>query len=182
MKRRDAITKLVKICQRLDSLYIDDCVVIPIRLYLFGSLLTNKPNPNDVDLIFQYKDRDWSPIEVYKYVLYGPLPIEKVIKYLRKGMRMIHFERMTENDSVEIWAQEHFLEHNMQFALIWEHDFDWIGVLKKIEIQAIEWDVVSEQWNKHVQNTAKTIIKEKGIDAAIDWMKMANRKRSQELY
>jgi hypothetical protein len=49
MKRRDAFRKLRTICQRLDEVDPQQFFVIPLRLYLFGSLLTDKPNPGDID-------------------------------------------------------------------------------------------------------------------------------------
>ena len=54
MKRRDAFRKLRTICQRLDEVDPEQFFVIPLRLYLFGSLLTDKPNPGDIDLLFEY--------------------------------------------------------------------------------------------------------------------------------
>jgi hypothetical protein len=45
MKRKDAFHKLKTICQRLDELNPDEFKIQPLRLYLFGSVLTNKPDP-----------------------------------------------------------------------------------------------------------------------------------------
>jgi len=35
--------------------------VAPLRLYLFGSLLTDRPNPSDVDLLFEYQENPVDP-------------------------------------------------------------------------------------------------------------------------
>jgi hypothetical protein len=57
MKRKDALRKLRTICQRLDEVDPEQFPVIPVRLYLYGSLLTDKPNPGDIDLLFEYRER-----------------------------------------------------------------------------------------------------------------------------
>jgi predicted nucleotidyltransferase len=65
MKRKDAFRKLRTICQRLDDRDAGQFPVIPLRLYLFGSLLTDKPDPSDVDLLFKFQDRtDLDPDDI----------------------------------------------------------------------------------------------------------------------
>jgi hypothetical protein len=48
MKRRDAFRKLRTTCHRLDEIDPQQFFVIPLRMYLFGSLLTDKSNPSDI--------------------------------------------------------------------------------------------------------------------------------------
>jgi hypothetical protein len=39
--------------------------VIPLRLYLFGSLRTDKPTPGDTDLLFEYREQsDLEPRDI----------------------------------------------------------------------------------------------------------------------
>lgn len=72
MKRTDALTKVYKICQRLDAVNPQEFFVIPVRLYLFGSLLTNKPNPADIDFLFDYREQpDLNVNDVIYALKYG---------------------------------------------------------------------------------------------------------------
>jgi hypothetical protein len=91
MKCPDAFRKLRTVCQRLDEVDPQQFFVIPLRLYLFGSLLTDKPNPGDIDLLFEYRERpDLDPHDIVTRLSYGkPLPADQPFTYLRRGMKMI---------------------------------------------------------------------------------------------
>lgn len=54
LKRKDAFRKLRTICQRLDEVNPKRFEVEPRRLYLFGSVLTDKPHPNNLGLLLLY--------------------------------------------------------------------------------------------------------------------------------
>ncbi len=172
MNRRDAFAKLYRICQRLDAVNPEEFFVIPVRLFVFGSLLTNKPNPTDIDLMFQYQERpDLNADEVVHALSYGkPLPHERAVSYLRKGMQMIRFELLPADGSLELWLQDHAFDAQTPFKLIWERGLDWKRALREVETQPVEWRPPTEQWNKYVQETAKRIKDEKGERAAREWI------------
>ncbi len=67
MRRKDAFRKLRTICQRLDEAAPNTFFVVPRRLYLFGSVLTDKPDPADIDLNFVH---DRSPHQEQQFVDY----------------------------------------------------------------------------------------------------------------
>lgn len=50
MKRTNAFLKLAILCRRLDLAASDTFPIVTWGLYLFGSLLTDKPTLNDIDL------------------------------------------------------------------------------------------------------------------------------------
>ena len=103
MKRQDAFRKLRLICQRLDEVDLEQFFVLPRRLYLLGSLLTDKPNPSDVDLLFEYRDRpDLDPVDIVRRLSYGKsLPHEQAITHLG----MVHRGRKTPLHFFEKWEQ-----------------------------------------------------------------------------
>ena len=89
MKRKDAFRKLRTICRRLDETDPADFFVIPLRLYLFGSVLTEKSNPSDLDLVFEYRERpDLDSREMLYRMSYGkPLPYQQAMTHLRRGLQ-----------------------------------------------------------------------------------------------
>jgi hypothetical protein len=173
MNRRLALGKLYRICERLDAVNPSEFFVIPLRLYVFGSLLTDKPNPTDIDLLFQYRERsDLDADKIVRALSYGkPLPHERAIKYLRKGMQMIRFEILPADTRIELWLQDHAFDVRTPFKLIWKRGLDWKSALQKIETQPLQWNPAAEQWNKYVQETGKRIKEEKGERAAAEWIK-----------
>ena len=76
MKRKDAFRKLRTICQRLDERDPEQFPVVPVRMYLFGSVLTDKPKPSDIDLLLEYQNRpDMDSGDIVMRLTYGkPLP------------------------------------------------------------------------------------------------------------
>ncbi len=152
--------------------YPAEFFVVPLRLYLFGSLLTNKPNPADVDLLFQYQERsDLDPDEILYALTCGkPLPHNKALSHLRKGMQMVRFELLPADSSPEVWIRSHEFDPETPFKLIWERGFDWKNALHEVETQPVVWCPTIEQRNKHVQEMAKRIAREQGLSTAIEWM------------
>jgi hypothetical protein len=103
---------------------------------------------------------------------YGkPLPHERAVTFLRKGMQMLRFEILPADSHVELWLQDHAFAPQTPFKLIWEQGLDWKRALQEIETHPLEWNSATEQWNKYVQETAKRIREEKGERAAVEWMR-----------
>jgi len=172
MKRKDAFDKLHKICQRLEDVNPAEFPVIPLRLYLFGSLLTNKSHPADIDLLLQYQERtDLDPGEIVYALSYGkPLPHEKAIKYLRKGMQMIRIGILSAGSSLEIWLHDHAFDPQTPFKLIWEPGLNWKSAIQEVEMQPAAWYPEIERRNKYIQETARRIKEEQGEAAAMEWI------------
>jgi hypothetical protein len=91
MKRPDAWRKVRTICERLDQIDLATFPIVPFKLYLFGSVLTDKPDPHDVDLVLIYEERpDYDPAEIAMRLAYHePLPFDQASTLLRRRMQLI---------------------------------------------------------------------------------------------
>lgn len=56
MKREIAFKKLFALCQRFDDALSgsSEYIVFPIQVWLIGSTLTDKPEPEDIDLVAEF--------------------------------------------------------------------------------------------------------------------------------
>ena len=151
MKRKDAFRKLRVICQRLDEVDPEQFLVVPLRLYLLGSLLTDKPNPSDIDLLFEYRESpDLDPGDIVHRLSYGkPLPHEQAVKHLRRGMKMIRVEFLV--SSVEGWLRDRFFPPDTPVRSVWEPRLDWRQVVDEIESHPAPWDPALEKRRKYLQ-------------------------------
>jgi hypothetical protein len=139
LKRKDAFRRKVRtICQRLDEVDLTTFEVEPVRLYLYGSALTDKPVPNDIDLILIFERSDKiSPEEIYRRMVYRvPLPDHRAVIHLRRGMQGVRIS--TAERSLENWEQQSlFLV--IQPRLIWEPNGNWRAVIDDIEVNPLPW-------------------------------------------
>lgn len=171
MKRRDAFRKLRTICRRLDERAPEQFPVIPVRLYLFGSLLTDKPDPSDVDLLFEFRDRpDLDPRDITHRLAYGkPLPHDRAVIQLRRGMKMIRVEFLT--STLEGWLETHTFSPDTPIRLVWESGLAWQEVVDELEAHPIaSWDPATQERHKQVQKAFGRIVKEQGLLAAQEWL------------
>ena len=138
MKRKDAFRKLRTICQRLDELDPADFDLYPLRLYLFGSVLTDKPDPKNIDLVFIYQEPpgyDRANL-YYDTVASRPVHYERAIIHLRKGMKRVNVS--VGRDSLEGWM-ERVLLLEAPMRPIWEPGANWAAVLDDIEASPRAW-------------------------------------------
>jgi hypothetical protein len=140
MKRVDAFRKVRTVCQRLDRVDLTTFPVQPLKLYLFGSLLTNKPDPHDADLILVFDkgrsiDIDRDIVTALSYGL--PLPFEQARTQLRRGMKMINIEDA--EGGLQNWLQLNLLLAGIRPRLIWKPGFDWGAALDRIEQSPEVW-------------------------------------------
>jgi hypothetical protein len=156
MKRTDAFRKLHLICQRLDEIGIS-FFVMPLRLYLHGSVLTDKADPGDIDLIFQYQDQPGlDPNELYARMAYGrPLPIQQAISHLRRGMQMVHFDIITSQSSAEGWLNARGFPPDSPMELIWQEGLAWRPILDRIEAHPRAWDAAASAMYKRANELEK---------------------------
>ncbi len=139
MKRKDALRKLRTICQRLDEFDPNDFSVQPLRLYLYGSILTDKPNPGDLDLVLVYEftpDVDYARI-VAEMTHGRATPPERVVFHLRRNMQMVRIEPV--RTSIQNWMQSALLFFTTP-RLIWQPTGNWPRVLSEIETSPLPWD------------------------------------------
>lgn len=126
MKRLDAIKKLQTVCARVDSLDFSKFHVLPVRMFAFGSILTDKPNPRDLDLIFQYKTLNTYTGEMLMQDLsHGKtIPGERARIELRRNMKMIRIETL-EDTKIEHWRKLHFMMHDIpKIKQVWGDSID----------------------------------------------------------
>lgn len=138
MKRKDAFRKLRTICQRLDEFEPGDLHLQPQRLYLYGSVLTDKPDPSDVDLILVY---EYLPTVNLRKIAIDmmrgrPTPPERAVVHLRRGMQMIRI--MPAQGSLAEWEDQPLLLTTFP-RLIWKPGGDWISALDEIEASPLPW-------------------------------------------
>jgi hypothetical protein len=171
VKRKDALRKVRTVCQRLDEVDPETFFVIPLRMYLFGSVLTDKPKREDIDMLFEYQEPpDRDPDDLVYRMSYGePLPYEQAFQHLRQGMKMIRF--ITLLGSVESWLEGRLFSLNTPVRLIWEPGLDWQPVVDEIEAEPLAWDPDLEKRQKYLQETAAQILKSKGHKAAMEWLR-----------
>lgn len=138
MKRKDAFRKLCTICQRLDELDPADFDLHPLRLYLFGSVLTDKPDPQNVDLVFIYEELPgYDRAKLYYDSAAGrPVHFERAIIHLRRGMKKINVS--VGRGSLHDWEERVLLLDNA-IQPIWEPGADWAAVLDEIEASPVPW-------------------------------------------
>jgi hypothetical protein len=172
MKRKDAFRKLRTICQRLDERDPEQFPVVPVHLYLFGSTLTDKPKPSDVDLLFEYQNRpDMDPDDIVIRLAYGkPLPYEQAITQLRRGMQMIRVGVLT--DDIKEWLQVRHFSPDTPVKLVWEPGLEWQQVVDELEAHPVAvWNPVAEDHHEQIQETFRQIAKEQGRWAAEEWLR-----------
>ena len=142
MKRRDALRKVRTICERLDEIDPDAFFVRPLKLYLFGSVLTDKPDPNDVDLVLDYREHplqsEQEVLERYSDMVYGrPSPFQKASTYLRSRMKMIRL--FLAEDGMKHWDQLLLFSGTGDLRLLWKPGLNWRVTLDEIEAQPRPW-------------------------------------------
>lgn len=136
MKRADALRKLRTICERLDTL--ESLPVTPLRLYLFGSVLTDKEKPADIDLILVHELPAGFNFEmdVQAMAQGRPTADQRAIIELRRGMQKVQV--YDTRDSLRGWDQQ-WLLLEIRPRLLWEPGGDWTVTLADIEANPLPW-------------------------------------------
>ncbi len=160
MKRKDAFRKLHTICDRLDTLGVDVLTVTPLRLYLFGSVLTDKARPEDIDLILVYQyPPDFDYNREATALAYGrPLAGQRAVIELRRGMQRIQMH--VARDSLRGWEQNALLL-SIKPRLIWQSGANWATVLADIETNPLAWtgerpETAQEEFDQMIESLPGT--------------------------
>lgn len=142
MKRKDALRKVRTICQRLDEIDEDTFPIWPNKMYLFGSVLTDKPDPADVDLFLLHRDNPnikYTEGEILEMFSYKPhlWPHNRAVVALRKGMQMIRIHMLS--DIPDMWGYLPLFPKGKGIRFIWKPGLDWRPLIDDIEAHPTPW-------------------------------------------
>ena len=152
MKRRDAWRKVRTICERLDQIDLATFPTVPFKLYVFGSVLTDKPDPHDVDLVLPpgvppahrawygiYDERlDTDPAEVAMRLAYHmPLPFDQASTRLRRGMQLVQIYQARR--TLANWEYILLFPRAEGLRLIWKPGLNWSHILDEIAAHPTVW-------------------------------------------
>lgn len=138
MKRKTAFHHLRELCRRLDEVDPATFFILPSELYLFGSVLTDKPGPGDIDLVLLYQERpDRDLNQFVMSLVYGNPPFVKASRFLRQGMRNLRLAPAER--SLDTWPDLRLLPNGQGLRLIWRPGFDWSAVIDDVERNPVPW-------------------------------------------
>jgi hypothetical protein len=179
MKRTDAIRKLMTLCSRLDQASGkpgENFGIDPLYLWLFGSVLTDKENPDDIDLVIQVDSTEATDSEnklneiLYCLSYSKPLPWERAVRTWCTGMKMFRPIIIEKREAdFSDWILHHTLLAETEKRLIWEPGFDWENILSNIRNQPLEWNRQEEARRKSYNLVAKQVLIDKGNAGLDEW-------------
>jgi hypothetical protein len=142
MKRQDALRKTRTICERLSGIDLETFPIWPVKLYLFGSVLTNKPDPEDIDLALVYEENpkiEYSDAEISQMIFYEPRlqPQNKASVELRRGLRKVQLYMVPR--AIEQWDYLPFFQNGEGLRLIWKPNIEWSSIVNDVEINPTVW-------------------------------------------
>lgn len=151
MKRKDAYRKLQEICKRLDLPEHHDQMAIATEVYLFGSVLLDKPNPGDIDLLVISRKN------------------KPVIERKREGydiMEIIQHPRLSDpNSDLQIYMRNKKRHINIQFEDSLEKSFLYNELIKDKQAIMQIWgnEINSQEVLKQLENNPMTNIKDRWL-------------------
>ncbi|MBP7689831.1 MAG: hypothetical protein KA765_18080 [Thermoflexales bacterium] len=142
MKRQDALRKVRTVCERLDQVNLATFPVVPQTLYLFGSTLTDKPDPTDVDLVLIYGPNPQhyiDPEDAYYILTYTPhlIPANQARVHLRQGMQNVKLFMQT---SLATWIDLLLFSTQEGLQPVWKPGLRWTEVIDALEAHPLPWD------------------------------------------
>ncbi len=165
MKRADAFRKIRTICTRLDEDYpnpLPQFRVTPLKLWLFGDLLTDKPHPDEVDLLLFVNDHRESYLDeeleeiAYRQANHLPMPAEEAAARWRRGLQKVQIFACDDKTITD--AAGFFELHklgNISTELVWQPGLDWEAVLKTLEHAPAPWEASMENKFHYIRGMLK---------------------------
>lgn len=141
MKRKDALRKVRTVCERLDQVDLTTFPVVPQTLYLFGSTLTAKPDPADVDLVLIYGPNPLhsiDPEDAYYILTYTPhlIPANQARVHLRQGMKNV---KLFVETSLETWVDLILFANEEGLQPVWKPGLRWAEVIDELQAHPLPW-------------------------------------------
>jgi hypothetical protein len=132
MKRNTALNHFETVCGRFDDAINDPVKYIfarPIRVWLIGSTLTEKPEPEDLDLVghinLDLTRAFEKPGDIYNRLAYGKIPLGMgVVRAFARGLKMVRLMDDCKED-ISNWLENHRMPPDTPYRLIWEEGLDW---------------------------------------------------------
>jgi len=140
MKREIAFKKLFALCQRFDAALSgsSEYIVFPIQVWLIGSTLTDKPEPEDIDLVAEF-DSQAIHRTFQEQAEEGPFDImenariyARAIRAFYADMKMVHVNDFMGVKNISDWLKSHSMPEDVPHRLIWQPSMDWASVLQDI--------------------------------------------------
>jgi hypothetical protein len=142
MKRKDALRKVRTICERLDNTNPNAFPIVAKAMFLFGSTLTTKPDPEDIDLVLVYEENpkiECTDAELHRMMFYEPRlqPQNRASVELRRGMKRVQLYMVPH--SIENWEYLLFFPNGGGLRLIWKPALSWGSLVSDIEANPSTW-------------------------------------------
>ena len=151
MKRHQAFRKIRAICTRIDDICHsgmlpsgEHLTFYPTELYLFGSTLTDKANPNNVDLLLVHDmgDMEWQEYWEYEIAFMAAdrlSPVTKLVRSMLGQMRSVSLGAVP--SSLLAWDQLLLFPNGRGINQIWNSDWEWNWetAVETIERNPLPW-------------------------------------------
>lgn len=157
MKRDIAFRKIQTLCQRFDDAISgsSEYVVFPIQVWLIGSVLTDKPEPDDIDLVaefdsqalhrtFQQQAQEEGYLDIYASTqIYA-----RAIRAFYADMKMVHVNDFMGVKNIAAWLKSHSMPDDTPRRLIWQPGIDWRCILQDIHTHPLQHNPSAESTRK----------------------------------
>ncbi len=153
MKRNTAWKHLHTLCERFDeAVTTPERYPIPIlRVWLFGSVLTEKTDPKNINLIVEVDSSAYCL--TYRSTT---LSLQEILKNYHRALARYHAGmKMIRMDDLEVgqgepgwWFQLHGWPEKMPYYLIWQQGMNWEEVLDAIQAAPLPYNPVTESERK----------------------------------
>jgi len=144
MKRRTAWKHIHTLCERFDlATTSPEQFPIPVlRAWLFGSALTDKDEPANINLIVEVDSTQY--VRTYRST---NIPLPTVIKnYYRLLARYYAGMKMVRMADIELgkgepgwWFASQGLPEHTPYYLIWQQEIDWQKILQAIQASPLSY-------------------------------------------
>jgi hypothetical protein len=164
MKRNTAWKYLHTLCERFDEAVTSpEKYPIPIlRVWLYGSVLTEKPEPGNINLIVEVDSSAYC--QTYRSTA---LSLQEILKNYHRALARYHTGmvkiRMADLEVGQgepgWWFQIHGWPENTPYYLIWQQGMNWKDILAAIQADALPYNPTIEAERKRENIEANGIMK-----------------------
>jgi predicted nucleotidyltransferase len=159
MKRQTTLRKVRTFCERLDAM-AESLPVRVLSVHIFGSVLTDKPTPADIDLLVEYQERPVTTEQERTQALVDlwtrrPTLFARAVIILTRGLslfRVVPYGYGSGNEPDPNWNAQRWAEEQMGKAvsmrMLWKPGFDWCQVIEEIEQNPLSWNGEAERERK----------------------------------